>query len=64
MTDKQIIETLNNIKKHCKGRDCENCSFYTSDIEKYRCQIMLIVKKMLITPSEWDMKEIERIIKL
>lgn len=64
MTDKQIIETLNNIKAHCRGRECENCTFKTSDKEKYCCQITLIVKEMSTTPSQWDMEEIERLVKL
>ena len=60
-TDKQIIETLNNIKKHCTGRSCENCSFKSLNNP---CQIAHIAKKMAISPSQWDMEEIERLVNL
>ena len=61
MTDIQIIETLNNIKNHCIGRDCANCIFETSDDD---CQIAQVARRMMHAPSAWDMEEIERLVKL
>ena len=64
MTDKQIIEMLNNIKTYCRHRDCYDCTFEFSKTSNSCCQIMLLVKEMSVTPSQWDIEEIERLVKL
>ena len=64
MTDKQIIETLRNIKTYCNSFGMHSkCKFYnpsTSD----RCVICELMTELQKTePSYWDMDAIERIIK-
>lgn len=68
MTDEDLIELLRRIKQACKTHpSCHNCSF-DNEIEiksGYSCQIRALVKTFGKTaPSDWDMEEIERIIKL
>ena len=59
MTDKQIIETLRNIKKYCKEDTCEGCKFNTSYRE---CQIQNIIHLLNGDPAYWEIEKIERII--
>ncbi len=61
MTDKQIIETLKNIKKHCIGRNCDSCVFKASE---RTCLIVRIAKTMTNIPAKWDMEGIERLVNL
>ena len=66
MTDKQIIETLRNIKEHCNKRgNCKSCQFdgeYKFTTEA-RC-VLTVISHYLgsVSPYEWDMEKIERII--
>lgn len=60
MTDKQIIETLRNIKEHCKkqGIGCGYCMF----LKEGYCQTQELSCLLCEAPAEWDMEKIERII--
>ena len=67
MTDKQLIETLRNIKKRCKV--CTDCEFELGGEINWhgygvsnRCQIHLLAKELSGVPEGWDMEKIERII--
>ena len=65
MTDKQIIETLRNIKEYCgDSKVCNGCHFgdYRKCNGELSCQINELFKRLAILPSAWDMEEIERII--
>lgn len=66
MTDKQIIETLVRIKEYCrKCKTCKECKFLIDKDEKGdgNCQIQNIFYELDGFPSQWDMEELERIIK-
>jgi hypothetical protein len=59
MTDKQIIETLENIKHFCNVTDHQSCRFNYEN----GCQLIDIVRVLgLSTPNSWNLEEIERII--
>jgi len=66
MTDKQLIDTLENIKhfceeninNFCEDTDHQSCRFYG-----HGCQLINIVRVLgLSTPNTWNLKKIERII--
>ena len=61
-TDEKFIEFLWKINKHCEsyGLSCSGCKFYVND----DCQISCLADELKETPMAWDMKEIERIIRL
>ena len=60
MTDKQLIETLRNIKKNCgQYRNCDCCQF---NGEHNECQIRELAHLLCVIPHFWDMEELERII--
>jgi len=61
MTDKQIIETLRNIKEYCENRqfDCINCRFRR---DGENCQIASLSLRLNGPPICWNMEQIERII--
>ena len=62
MTDEQFIEWLRKIKEHCMSHACSNCPFNTD----YRyCQINALVDELQKdNPDEWNIDELERIIRL
>ena len=62
MTDKQIIETLKNIKNHCIKNDCDNCIFALHDVAGSECQIQLLFARLYETPNNLDIEMIERIL--
>lgn len=69
MTDKQIIETLENIKMYCRFHlaveyDCRGCRFYrnTASERKNHCQLTALIGNMTSDPKDWCMKTLERII--
>ena len=56
MADKQIIETLRNIKDYCQRHDtCKDCTFHS-------CKIYDLFHELAKTPNYWVMGDIERII--
>ena len=62
MTDKQIIETLAELKSFCLSYSpcyCSLCKFYVKD---RGCQISETANLLSVPPARWDMEEIERII--
>jgi len=77
MTDKQLIETLRNIKEYCakcnkttdNGFDiefhiCDGCKFKTIN-KSYRgnnCQLTMLIGNLTSQPRFWDMGKVERII--
>lgn len=65
MTDKQIIETLKNIKNKCNT--CTSCKFKLKEIDLqngYSCQIRQLAYQLnKHSPQFWDIEKIERIIK-
>lgn len=69
-TDEQLIELLGKIKGHCKNcSDCYlyGCVFYNNEriYKNWRCQIIALITLLDETsPCDWNMEEIERIIKL
>lgn len=69
MTDKQIIETLKNIKRYCNIRLCEECAGCKfilkekDDESGWSCQIRQLTYQLAKhMPRNWDMEKIERII--
>ena len=59
MTDKQLIDTLENIKHFCKITDHQNCRFHYED----GCQLIDIARVLgITTPNNWNLEQIERII--
>ena len=63
MTDKQLIEMINNIRKYCEYEDgCGKCKFYSKYSGMYICQITYLLGNMTRIPSAWDMNRIEKII--
>ena len=77
MTDKQLIETLRNIKEHCskqievigyypttKIHSCNECKFLRASASKRGniCQLTKLIGNLAREPRYWDMDAIERII--
>lgn len=63
-TDEQLIELYRNIKKHCIP-GCRNCKFKLFECDRYiECQVFNLIKSLSGSPYEWNIEEIERIIKL
>lgn len=67
MTDKQIIETLRNIKTHCRRMGICNiggCKFYLEkEVLNTNCRLVALAKCFgRSTPNIWEMDVIERII--
>ena len=63
MTDEQFIEWLWKIQEHCDKHECEKCIFCLN--EDRDCQIEKLTKLLNWSfPNQWDMEEIERIIRL
>ena len=63
MNDKQLIETLENIKTYCSTKNCDRCEFQFFLYEKEQCQISMFGKELSKMPSHWDMTTIGRIVK-
>lgn len=65
MTDEQFIELLRKIKVICKGHeDCNKCIF-ENNYEMDGCIIKALIAELnWNTPDNWNMDEIERIIRL
>ena len=62
MTDEQFIEWLRKIKEFCQNTTCTNCPF---GIGYGCCQIRYLLDELQAnSPLDWDMEEIERIIRL
>ena len=63
MTDKQLIETLRNIKQECLQHIvCVECVFEKETVDG-RCHIMQLLESLADdAPHKWDMDKIERII--
>lgn len=64
-TDEKFIELLRKIKENCirqkPENGCPNCPFAI----KTHCQVDKLVDELFKTsPYEWNMEEIERIIRL
>lgn len=68
MTDEKIIELLSEIGLHCFMQvHCKYCRFYHAEADsagEYCCVIRSLATKLSNVPSEWNMEEIERIIRL
>lgn len=65
MTDKQLIETLRNIKEYCGSFvGCYGCKFKSNTLYEAKiCQIRQLGMALKeTTPNSWDMEKIERII--
>lgn len=63
MNDEELIELLRKIKEHCKEKDnCNECKFklHNADCISSECFITRMVDYI---PQDWDIAEIERIIK-
>jgi hypothetical protein len=61
MTDRQIIETLKNIKEYCLKRQCgERCIFYAKN--QNICQIKELFGELYKTPDWWNFSEIKEIL--
>ena len=65
MTDEKFIEFLRKIKEHCASLTypCEGCKFKASS-EETECQITQLLDTLQEPPCDWNMDEIERIIRL
>ena len=69
MTDEQFIELLWKIKGLCScKRDCCDCPFGVQDVHCQstilNCQITKLTNELEDLPEDWNMEEIERIIRL
>ena len=77
MTDKQILDTLWNIKRHCSEladdcfddydlymNSCARCIFQSKHPSKRKnvCQITLLIGNMTNEPRLWDMERIGEIL--
>jgi hypothetical protein len=62
MTDKQIIETLINLRKHCIYSYCSECKFFGKDTVGDICAIKILFLNLADYPKRWDMEKIGRII--
>ena len=62
MNDKQLIETIKNIKEECRKHDaCYKCIF--GKAVGIHCQIMELIETLADDlPCQWNMSKIERII--
>lgn len=61
MTDEKFIEWLRKIKEHCNNRErCSGCVFDS----ECGCIFIALAMELCDTPNDWDMEEIERIIRL
>lgn len=70
-TDEKFIEWLRKIKEYCEKQcNCSNCPFSIKekneyDVEVDSCQVETLAFNLYIEPpNDWDMEEIERIIRL
>lgn len=69
MTDKQLIETLENIKEYCSDRKCVECEFCNKNrIHFYNekptfCQIKALAGELNRCPENYHISTIEEIIK-
>lgn len=63
MTDKQLIETLKNIKEHCEKTNCSECVFH-KDEPTYvsACQFVHLEIALDGTPRTWSIKEVEEVV--
>ena len=61
MTKKQFIETLKNIKNYCKLTKCSHCRF--SKEYSILCGFRVFILALNMCPEDWNIEEIERIIK-
>ena len=63
MTDKQLIDTLWNIRKECRKHDCNKCIFERPSGSTSNCQIMELIQTLSYDPPfQWNMTKVERII--
>lgn len=62
MNDKQIINTLRNIKEHCIYSYCTECRFFGKDTVGDICAVETLFLNLADYPKRWDMEKIERII--
>lgn len=67
MTDKQIVETLVNVKEYCRKEryvfpNCRGCRFIKEEDFRLECGIKILFLELATEPDLWDMEEIERII--
>ena len=61
-TDEQFIELLGKINKFCKATpDCDGCKF---DCGADGCAFEVLADALSEMPCNWNMEEIERIIRL
>ena len=63
MTDEKFIEWLRKISENCvRHSTCTGCPFITNTKD---CQVELLTEELnRHYPNEWNMEEIERIIRL
>ena len=69
MTDEKFIEWILKISDHCYDQmHCEDCRFYHEEADCegiYVCVIRALARQISDEPPcDWNMEEIERIIKL
>lgn len=63
-TDEKFIEWLRKIKEYCESCDrCSKCKFLGNDTNRM-CIFSEIADLLSELPQNWEMEEIERIIKL
>lgn len=67
MNDKQLIETLRNIKEYCASADlfeCKNCRFYSNKkINEANCKFNQLTKELSkTTPNYWNIEKLEELI--
>lgn len=68
MTDEKVIEWLRKIKEHCKklsaSEGCGQCKFFYLKNGRPYCQFRMLAGQFCLSPKNWSMEEIERIIRL
>lgn len=68
MTDEKVIEWLKKIKESCQklrdSKGCLQCKFFHFRNGRPYCQFRMLADRLSLSPKNWDMDEIERIIRL
>lgn len=62
MNDEELIELLKKIQEYCMDHVCEYCPLHDDGFLK-DCQVASLIESLRYGPCNWDLEQIERIIK-
>jgi len=66
MTDKQLLDTLTNVKQTCGkhfDNHCEGCPFHLPQFGKQYCQLRSLAQALFSAPIGWDLHNVKSIVK-